>query len=188
MTSLLSPLAPVYTPSRGYESLPEYEICICNDGVPAMSPADVHSEQELLSGIADEAIDDCFPPTAQEVAEMEAAEMFVALMSHLSLLEEREEHDRTDLSEFAKRWEARRAEGLVGKPHPPMEHKQDTASHHTKEVHETKLVTYDQRHKNLAILQTRDRDRVRAEDKRMFTKVKKNRARPPIIQPRKLTS
>jgi hypothetical protein len=153
-----------------------------------MSPGDVHAEQELLSGIADEAIDDCFPPTAQEVSEMEAAEMFVALMSHLSFLEEREEHDRTDLSEFAKRWEARRSEGLVGKPRRPMEQKQAAPSHHTRVVHETKIVNYDQRHKNLAILQTRDRDRVRAEDKRIFAKVKKNRARPPIIQPRKLTS
>lgn len=182
--SLLSPLAEPYNPPGGYE------ICICNDGVPEMSPADVKSESTILHGITDEAIDDCFPPTAEEVAEIEAAEKFVAIMAHFALLEEMEEHDRTDFSDFPKRWEARRAEGLVGKPRPPVVHPEKERSAHIKAVHETTLVTYDQQHKNLALLQNKERERVRAEEKRMYgnTKLPKKRivTRRPLIQPRKL--
>ena len=184
-TRLLSPLASPYNPSGGYE------ICICNDGVPSMSPANVKSESTILHGIADEAIDDCFPPTAEEVAEIEAAEKFVAIMAHLSLLEEMEEHDRMDFSDFPKRWEARRAEGLVGKPRPAVVHPDKETNVHTKAVHETTLVTYDQRHKGLAILQNRERERVRAEEKRLHANIKGPKknivTRRPIIQPRKLS-
>ncbi len=48
---------------------------------------------------------------------MEAAEEFVEFMAWLSFLDECDERARFSFSDIKKRWEARRAQGLVGKPH-----------------------------------------------------------------------
>mmetsp|Transcript_20099 Transcript_20099/g.57009 ORF Transcript_20099/g.57009 Transcript_20099/m.57009 type:complete len:180 (+) Transcript_20099:279-818(+) len=86
-------------------------VVIFNDGVPAMVAQDEH---EVLHNIPDEAIDEAFPPTAEEAAELEEAEHYVNLMARLALMEEREEAARNDHIGLAKRWEARRE--LVGRP------------------------------------------------------------------------
>lgn len=52
-----------------------------------------------------------------QVAEIEAVQDFVDLMAWLSFLDEHEESARTSFAGFSKRWECRRAAGLVGKPH-----------------------------------------------------------------------
>ena len=60
---------------------------IFNQGVPSLTFSG--SESEFLHTIADEAIDEAFPPNAAEAAELEAAETFVSLMAQLALLEEK---------------------------------------------------------------------------------------------------
>lgn len=76
-----------------------------------------HDIAQMLQGIQDSAIDENFPPTAQDAAELEAVQAFVEMMAQLAFLEENEEQDRMNFVSFDKRWECRRAEGLVGKPH-----------------------------------------------------------------------
>ena len=54
-----------------------------------------------------------------QAAEMDAAEEFVEFMAWLSYLDECDEEARFTFCDIKKRWEARRAQGLVGKPHHP---------------------------------------------------------------------
>ena len=91
---------------------------VYNDGVPGLALTSEHDVAEVLHGIQDKAIDENFPPTAEEAAEMEAVQAFVEMMATLAFLEEHEEQDRINFGSLEKRWEARRAEGLTGKPHP----------------------------------------------------------------------
>lgn len=50
---------------------------------------------------------------------MDAAEEYVETMAWLAYLDECEEEARTTFAGYKKRWSARRADGLLGKPHPP---------------------------------------------------------------------
>jgi len=109
-TSFLSPTA------KSFE--PVYEFAVFNNGVPSCVYYDDYWGQELLRNIPDETIDYKFPPNAEEVAEIEAAEEFVETMAWLSFLDECEEKFRTNFDGLKKRWATRREEGLVGKPHP----------------------------------------------------------------------
>ena len=106
--SVLSPLAQPFHPIMGEEVHPT----IFNNGVPSLTV--LGSEHEFLMSITDETLDDAFPPTAEDAAELEACELFVRLMADLAMLEEREEASRTLHDGLKKRWEARR--GLDGKP------------------------------------------------------------------------
>lgn len=72
----------------------------------------------LASMITDETLDEAFPPTAQDAAELEAVEFFVALMANLDELEEQDYAIRSLRMGMKKRWEVRR--GLVGKPRAAM--------------------------------------------------------------------
>ena len=56
-------------------------------------------------------------PNTTQVAEIEAAEAYVDLMAWLSFLDEHEESARLSFAGYKKRWESRRAAGLLGKPH-----------------------------------------------------------------------
>jgi hypothetical protein len=91
---------------------------VYNNGVPSLVLTSERDVAEVLYGIQDNAIDENFPPTAEEAAEMEAVQAFVDLMATLSFLEEQEEKSRINFESFEKRWECRRAEGLTGKPNP----------------------------------------------------------------------
>ena len=92
---------------------------VYNDGVPGFVLTSEHDVAEVLHGIQDKAIDENFPPTAEDAAEMEAVQAFVEMMATLAFLEEREEEARINFGSYEKRWEKRRAEGLTGKPNPP---------------------------------------------------------------------
>lgn len=109
---MLSVTAKPFHPTMGTE----VNSIIYNDGIPALAFAG--SDTEFLHSIADEAIDEAFPPTAQEAAELEAVEIFVEMMANLAFMEEREEMTRfsEDHTGLGKRWEARRE--LKGKPRP----------------------------------------------------------------------
>lgn len=115
-TTGLSPDAPSFYPSSFEHGDFAY---VYNDGVPGFVLTCENDVAEVLHGIQDKAIDENFPPTAEEAAEMEAVQAFVEMMAGLALMEEHEERARVDFASFEKRWEARRAEGLTGKPNPP---------------------------------------------------------------------
>ena len=187
MTTYLSPLSPAFSPSMGFEQV---GICICNDGMPSLCPANVHEEVSILSGIDDDALDEYFPPTAEEAAEIEEAEEFVITMASLALLEEREEHARANFGALLpKRWKARRQQGLVGKPRPAHQRPaQETKAHDSKTVHETRLVSHEHRHKDLALAGYVSRERARADRLHHPTKLPKQKRahyRMPIQQPSK---
>lgn len=107
-TSVLSPLAAPFHPVMG-EGV---HLTIFNDGIPSLTFAG--SESEFLHSITDETLDEAFPPSAEDAAELEDVEFFVKLMVKLAVLEEKEEAARSLHVGLKKRWEARRE--LNGKP------------------------------------------------------------------------
>ena len=107
---LLSPLAAPFQPAFGAPTG-----VVFNNGVPAF----VGSDHDIVQGYPDEALDENFPPSAQEAAELEAVETFVDILATLAVMEDREERARSSFSHIERRWSARREDGLVGKPRPP---------------------------------------------------------------------
>ncbi len=175
--SILSPLAQPFHPIMGEIVQPT----IYNNGVPSMTFSG--TEHEFLTYITDEVLDEAFPPTAEDAAELEATEFFVQLMATLEILEEREEAARSLHAGLQKRWEARR--GLTGKPRAPK--------HRVNQVHhgEARLVDSHE----LAMLDSSPlhiENRMRAKEQGMVSKPKMNKnlganfgPRKPIQQPRK---
>jgi hypothetical protein len=108
MTFVLSPLAKPFHPLIGQD----VNSIIYNDGVPSL--AFQGSPSQFLHTIEDETLDEAFPPSAEEAAELEAVEIFVEMMATLSYLEEKEEAARAVHAGLKKRWEARRE--LVNRP------------------------------------------------------------------------
>jgi hypothetical protein len=182
---LLSPLAKPFQPAFGSPTA-----VVCNDGLPSMVGLDIHA---IVQGYQDEALDENFPPSAQEAAELEAVEMFVDILATLSMLEDREERARSSFCHVQKRWEARREDGLKGKP-KPAKHLVDSVNHHhhdttTKQLKTTDLVPFAHTNRELlaaALLQSRQQ--TRAESRRSTNpKVKSNQQQPrPLQQPRKM--
>lgn len=91
-------------------------IAIYNNGVPSLVLTSEQDIYNLLHNIEDPY--ECYPPDAQDAAEMEACEAFVETMAFLAMLEEREERARLEFNHVQKRWEVRRQRGLVGRPKP----------------------------------------------------------------------
>lgn len=177
---LLSPLATPFQPS----SSSSMNGVIFNDGVPSL----VSNDNEILHGIQDETIDECFPCDAADAAELEAVEMFVDILATLSVLEEREERARASFTGFPKRWEARREEGLVGKPKPSHGSIELVDHVHVGKAVTTKdLVLVDHRLTPAAILESRQR--AREESRRINSRTEKKMGRinqpRPLQQPRK---
>mmetsp|Transcript_105811 Transcript_105811/g.296225 ORF Transcript_105811/g.296225 Transcript_105811/m.296225 type:complete len:181 (-) Transcript_105811:258-800(-) len=175
--SVLSPFAQPFHPIMGEEVQPT----IYNNGIPSMTF--LGSEHDFLCSITDETLDEAFPPTAQEAAELEAAEFFVELMANLASLEESEEAARSLHDGLKKRWEARR--GLVGKPRAarhiisPVNHGEP----HLLDSHEIVVLDYTPLHIE---------NRMRAKEHSMMTKPRINKNlgtkfghKKPIQQPRK---
>lgn len=109
---MLSVTAKPFHPTMGTQM----NSIIYNDGIP--SCCFQGTDTEFLHSITDEAIDEAFPPSAQEAAELEAVEVFVEMMATLAHLEEKEEMTRfsEDHKGLGRRWKARRE--LEGKPRP----------------------------------------------------------------------
>merc|ERR1711862_484232 len=103
------------------------EFVIYSDGVPVCTADD--DGTKVLHGISDEAIDEAFPPTVDEQAELETVDEFLEILAELSILEESEEAARRTFCHIKKRWEARREEGLIGKPKPMKADVQPKKSH-----------------------------------------------------------
>ena len=178
MTSVLSPLAKPFHPLMGQD----VNSVIYNDGIPSLSFQG--SNSDFLHSIQDEALDEAFPPSAEEAAELEAVEVFVEMMATLSYLEDREEATRSVHAGLKKRWEARRE--LVGRPKPaknlvkPVIHMQPTTAG------TTELVSYD--HSNV-LEEHRMRQRGQRDMAKLAFPKKHNKGmthhHKPIQQPRK---
>ena len=117
--SKLSIDATPFHPSR-YLWCDPVNICIYNDGEPTMTLCTEKDRHDILQGIDDEALDEVFPPDAEEAFELETTEAFVREMATLSMLEDREEQARHTFCHYEKRWEVRRAAGPSGRPRPAM--------------------------------------------------------------------
>lgn len=109
------------------ETPKENPIAIYNNGVPSLVCTTEQDIYNILHGIEDPM--ECYPPDAQDAAELEACEAFVETMAFLAMLEEREERARNDFSHIQKRWEVRRQQGLNGKRPKPAKHSIKTTPH-----------------------------------------------------------
>ena len=167
---------------------PAYEhvnIAIFNDGVPSLSMTSEKDCMKILHGIQDEALDDEFPPDAQEAAELESVENFVRCMAELALMEEREERARGSFDHIKKRFEVRREEGLIGRP-KPAKHSIEPVQHLPPAAKTTSLVPHAHSHRLLLT-----EDRLRAQSARRSEPRYKKAQRPIHIrysfghQPRK---
>jgi len=116
MASILSPLASPFVPIERMHDGESIFKAIYNNGVPELVRFGNHSDHDIIHDIPDEAIDELFPPTASDAAELDAVDEFLRTMMYLSYLEEREEKARNGFSHVKKRWESRRQQGLIGKP------------------------------------------------------------------------
>lgn len=173
MTSVLSPLARPFHPIMGGDPIP----AIYNDGVPSLTFQG--SESEFLRTIDDDAIDEAYPPNAEEAAELEAVEIFVDLMATLAFMEEREEATRTVHAGLKKRWEARRE--LIKRPRPPKHLIQRVVHQGSHHLDSSDIVIYDNS-PTLLEHRMRARESLRMAKPRM---AKPRMTKRPIQQPRK---
>mmetsp|Transcript_22543 Transcript_22543/g.47313 ORF Transcript_22543/g.47313 Transcript_22543/m.47313 type:complete len:186 (-) Transcript_22543:3-560(-) len=183
---MLSVTAKPFHPIMGTE----VDSIIYNDGIP--SCCFQGTDSEFLHSITDEAIDEAFPPSAQEAAELEAVEVFVEMMAALAHLEEKEEMTRfsDDHKGLGKRWMARRE--LESKPRP-AKHLVERVLHsqHTGTPNITDLIPFDAEKNHPSLRDHRMRQREIARITRMTTPhmKMKEKIRPkkqmPIQHPRK---
>ncbi|GMI51564.1 hypothetical protein ScalyP_jg6361 [Parmales sp. scaly parma] len=118
MTSLLSPLAAPFA----FGQPQGLNVIHCN-GIPSAVFFDDHRSSRRSSsigGLSDEAIDECFPPTDEDLAELEVMDQYLEMLAFLESVETQEENKRT-FALHRKRFEARRQDGLTGKPHQVSE-------------------------------------------------------------------
>jgi hypothetical protein len=139
----LSALAAPFVPTRvGYQDGASFA-AIYNDGIPEGVVYGNHADHEIIHNIPDETLDEIFPPSAYDAAELDAADEFLNQMVDLSFLEEREERTRSDYGyHFKMRWEARRQQGLTGKPVKLDPSIQVRHGHNIKKPIERSLVHY----------------------------------------------
>jgi hypothetical protein len=133
-------------------------------------------------------LDEAFPPTAEDAAELEVCERFVEILAYLDLLERKEEATRLVHAGLKKRWESRRE--LIGRPKKGTRNVVKKSIHGGSKLHmKNDLVIYD--HSN-TVLEHRMRGRQRTrmqkarvqKKQRAFMKAARLRKQS-IIQPRK---
>mmetsp|Transcript_19016 Transcript_19016/g.27018 ORF Transcript_19016/g.27018 Transcript_19016/m.27018 type:complete len:197 (+) Transcript_19016:82-672(+) len=107
MTMYLSPLAVPFEPTARCNNAALFHIY--NNGVPSM--VNLCGEYPVIEGISDEAIETLFPPTLEEIQEMEEVDFFVELLAEIDVLEDRDLRARS-FADIKKRWSSRRKEGV----------------------------------------------------------------------------
>jgi hypothetical protein len=75
-------------------------------------PSSPTRRSSSIGDLSDECIDELFPPSDQELVELEIVDQYVELLAYLDMLEEREAFLPEEFLElnFQKRWESRRKE------------------------------------------------------------------------------
>jgi hypothetical protein len=175
---MLSPLARPFHPTFSTEAFQ-----IFNDGIPSLIPL----ESDIIRGFSDETLDECFPPSAQDAAELEAVEEFVQILAHLEMLEEREERLRKDYDyALPKRWAVRRE--LQGRPRPARTHNENRSVR--SDIHELQIVVPHRKERDFA-MEALEHHHSHRDTIQSLRQVKRSNmalnSRPtrPIIQPRK---
>jgi hypothetical protein len=179
MTSILSPNAVAFHPF--YEPV---NVAIYNDGVPSMTLVSEEEVSEILHGIQDDALDEGFPPTAADAAELEAVAAFVECMSMLAYLEEREERARLTFCHIKKRWEVRRSEGLKGRP-KPAKHTVEEVKHLPRPSLQTVALVAQHAHRHSKMKMRQQESASRRTEPRNSKHIAGARKSMPIQQPRK---
>jgi len=181
-SAILSPFANPF-----YPSIIEHDggfSVLYYDGIPT----GLVDEHEVIANIPDEALDEVFPPTATDAAELDAVDDFLKMLVSLSLIEDREERCRFHLGLVAaKRWEAKRKDGLRGRPHLPSG-RVERLDHEMKKLnlHERRLISHTRHQqraldKNCSYLHNASNHHRYREEKRNFI----HKADKCIQQPRK---
>jgi hypothetical protein len=178
MTSILSANAAAFHPT--FEPV---NIAIFNDGIPSMTLVSEEEVCEILHGIQDDALDEGFPPTAADAAELEAVAAFVECMAMLAYLEEREERARLTFCHIKKRWEVRRSEGLVGRPRPAKHTVEEVKHLPRPSVHTMAIVPNTHRHTEVKMRHQELASR--RTEPRNAKHIAGARRSIPIVQPRK---
>jgi hypothetical protein len=179
MTSILSPNAATFHPF--FEPV---NVAIYNDGVPVMTLVSEEEVCEILHGIQDDALDEGFPPTASEAAELEAVADFVRSMAMMAYLEEREESARLTFCHITKRWEVRRSEGLQGRPRPARHTVEEVKHLPRSSLNATSIVPHTM-HRHIE-LKTRHQEMAsRHREPRNMKHIAGARRSVPIVMPRK---
>ena len=78
---------------------------------PFTSTGHYRVRSSSLEGISDEAIEECFPPSDDDLAEIECMEQYINLLCHLDALETFDNYLRKH-GHLPKRWAAKRREGV----------------------------------------------------------------------------
>jgi hypothetical protein len=180
MTSILSPNAAAFHPF--FEPV---NVAIYNNGVPSMTLVSEDEVCEILHGIQDDALDEGFPPTASEAAELEAVADFVQSMAMLAYMEEREERARLTFCHIKKRWEVRRSEGLIGRPRPAKHSVEEVKHLPRSAVHTMSIVPYTHRHTETEAKMRHQELASRNREPRNAKHIAGARRTCPIQQPRK---
>ena len=177
---------PIPLSANAPEFSPSIDIAIYNDGVPSMMLVSEEDVYNVLHGVEDPL--ESFPPDATDAAELDEVDSFVDAMATLAVLEDREEAFRANFSFCKKRWEARRAEGLRGRPHPakfsvdPVQHLTKSATPTHQDV--KTLVRFLHARRMLSNEQMNSREKSRIQNHPH--KQARNHTRRPIQQPRKM--
>jgi hypothetical protein len=179
MTSILSPDAAAFHPF--FEPV---NVAIYNNGVPSMVLVSEEEVCEILHGIQDEALDEGFPPTASEAAELEAVADFVRSMAMLAYLEEREESARLTFCHIKKRWEVRRSEGLIGRPRPAR-HTVEEVKHLPRSTLNTTTIVPHTMHRHIEVKNRHQELAARHREPRNMKHIAGARRSVPIVIPRK---
>ena len=74
------------------------------------SPPNSPTRKSSICDLSDECIEELFPPTDQELMELEIVDQYVELLAYLDCIEEQESYDPEEFlaMNFQKRWETRR--------------------------------------------------------------------------------
>lgn len=137
---------------------------------------------EILHGIQDDALDEGFPPTASEAAELEAVADFVRSMAIMAYYEEREERAR--LTFWGKRWEVRRSEGLQGRPRPAR-HTVEPIMHLPRSSLNTTAIVPFTMHRYIELKTRHQEFAERHREPRNMKHIAGARKTMPLVQPRK---
>eukprot|EP00551_Chaetoceros_affinis_P010426 CAMPEP_0203663468 /NCGR_PEP_ID=MMETSP0090-20130426/1058_1 /ASSEMBLY_ACC=CAM_ASM_001088 /TAXON_ID=426623 /ORGANISM="Chaetoceros affinis, Strain CCMP159" /LENGTH=131 /DNA_ID=CAMNT_0050526391 /DNA_START=79 /DNA_END=475 /DNA_ORIENTATION=+ len=127
-SAVLSPLAIPFYPSSTSDG--SFSV-VYTDGMPV----GLMNEHDVIANIPDNTIDEVFPPSAVDAAEMDAVDDFLNVMVDLSFIEDREERGRTNLGFVTpRRWEAKRKDGLRGGHTYPVDVSNVSAMKGTKSI------------------------------------------------------
>ena len=131
--------APFYPHMMACSPHPSLEFAIYNDGQPTLMATCEAEVSEILHGIQDDALDEQFPPDAQDAAELEDVDAFNEMQALLALMEERDQTARKGFCHIQRRWEVRRSQGLAmgRKPKPAHMTMESKAMPHASRSHVT---------------------------------------------------